>query len=184
MRRRTILIRVGSVLAAASLIMIGSAGPGHTEPSPAPPSPSPTSAAPDSTPSPTPTPETTPSPLTPAVPTPDPTTADEPAAKSAAEPQLTLVVAPTGGSPGQFYEDIGAYAFRGTGTDLAEGSTVEVYRQSGGAGWSRVATTTLTTGAYAADLPVQAAGTFSFVATTGGAPGSGDEIRSTPVTVT
>ena len=53
-----------------------------------------------------------------------------PPAKSAAEPQLTLVVTPTGGSPGQFYEDIGAYAFRGTGTDLAEGSTVEIYRQS------------------------------------------------------
>ena len=91
---------------------------------------------------------------------------------------------PTGGSPGKFYEDIGAYAFRGTGTDLAEGSTVEIYRQSSSTGWARVATSTLTTDAYAVNLPVQAAGTFTFVATTGGAPGSGDEVSSAPVTVT
>ncbi len=185
MRRRTTIMRVGSALAAASLIIIGSAGPGHTEPSPTP-GPGPSTAVPDvtPTPTPTPTPEPTPGASTPAASTPAPTPADRPAAKAAAEPQLTLTVTPTGGSPGRFYEDIGAYAFRGTGTDLAEGSTVEIYRRTASVDWARVATSTLTAGAYAASLPVQAVGTFTFVATTGGAPGSGDEVSSTPVTVT
>jgi len=95
-----------------------------------------------------------------------------------------LAGTPTGGSPGKFYEDIGAYAFRGTGTDLAEGSTVEMYRRTSVADWARIATSVLTTGGYAASLPVQAAGIFTFVATTGGAPGSGEEGTSAPVTVT
>ena len=61
---------------------------------------------------------------------------------------------------------------------------MEIYRRTAGVDWARVATSTLTAGAYAASLPVQAVGTFTFVATSGGAPGSGDEVSSTPVTVT
>ena len=78
-----------------------------------------------------------------------------------------------------FYQDIGRFAFSGTATGLPAGTAVEVYRRTAGStSWTRVAATTVASGQYAASLPVTALGSVTFAATTGGAPGSGDEVAS------
>jgi hypothetical protein len=61
---------------------------------------------------------------------------------------------------------------------------VEIYRRTAASAWTRVAEATLDSGRYEVRVPVYALGTFTFVATTGGAPDSGDELRSNQVTVT
>jgi hypothetical protein len=102
-----------------------------------------------------------------------------------ATPSQSLVIGSTGGpQPGRFFEDLGAYAFSGQTTGLPGGGPVEIYRRTGTADWVEVATTALVAGRYAASLPVTQAGTFNFVATSGGQPGSGDEVESAVVTVT
>ena len=129
-------------------------------------------------------------PSTPSSTTPDPTdagtgagTAEEPGAEVAA-PALTLRVTP-GASPvaDRFYQDLGRFDFTGVATELADGTAVEVYRRGAGAGWGRVARTSVVQGAYRASLPVTGIGPVSFVATTGGAPGTGDEVSSPTVQV-
>ena len=166
-------------------------------PSPAPgvlPTASPT-PAPSSTPTPDPTPSGSPTPAvspTPsAVPTPSaspsPTPAERPAAgRAAAGPAtVTLRVSPSG-SPvaGRYYQDIGRYAFAGTTTGLPAGSKVSVYRRpASSTTWTRVVTAAVASGSYSSTLPVTSMGRFVFVATTGGAPGSGDEVASSAVEV-
>ena len=146
-------------------------------------------------------PASTPAPGTPAPASPDPSssasataaptaapTSESPGRSSAAaadEVGLTLRVAASG-SPvkDRFFQDLGRFGFSGTATGLAEGTAVEVYRRTAGATtWSRVAGTTVSQGAWSASLPVTAIGVVTFVATTGGAPGSGDELTSPQVQV-
>ncbi len=133
--------------------------------------------------SPSPTPSTSPTPTTPsATPTPAAPTL---AADAGAEPALTLRVA-SSGSPvaGRFYQDVGRYAFSGSATGLAADSPVSVYaRLVTRTAWTKVADATVTSEAFNATEPVTSFGTFLFVATSGGASGSGDEISSTPVQV-
>jgi hypothetical protein len=83
-----------------------------------------------------------------------------------------------------FWSDIGRYAFRGSATGLADGGSIEIYRRSASTGWTRLTTAQLASGAYAVDQPVLGHGTFTFVATSGGAPGTGDAVSSNAVTVT
>jgi D-alanyl-D-alanine carboxypeptidase len=98
---------------------------------------------------------------------------------------LSLSVESAGGPvAGRFFQDIGSYAFTGDAAGLDDGTTVEIYRHGTSSGWSLKATTQLNGGSYSASLPVRERGTFTFAATTGGAPGSGDEITSNEVTIT
>jgi len=200
LRRRAALVAVG-----LSSLLVGTPVPALAEtPSPAPsaessvgttaspsatptgtPAPTPTSATPIPTPtSPTPSPGGTAAPeATPAPGTVDGAGRDRPAA---ANPTLTLKVAASG-SPvaGQFYQDIGRYGFSGTADGLADGAVLEIYRHSTTTTtWTRVAKAKVSGERYSASLPVQALGTFTFVTTTGGAPGSGDEVASAKVRVT
>lgn len=156
---------------------------------------SPTPAAtitPATTPTPTPvaTPEPTTTPESTAAPTPLPSptaTPQRPATQAeATDPgSLSLAVASVG-SPqaGRFFQDIGRYGFSGHTSGVADGSRIEVYRRTTTGGWVKVATTMVTAGAYATSWPVTARGVVSFAATTGGAPGSGDEITSPTASVT
>ena len=83
-----------------------------------------------------------------------------------------------------FWSDIGKYAFRGAASGLPDGTQIEIYSRSSSTGWNRLTTAQLGSGAYAVDQPVLGHGTFSFVATSGGAPGAGDTVSSNSVTVT
>ena len=184
-RRRTAAL-AGTL---ATLLVVAPAPALAETPTPAVPSGS-TSAAPAVTPTPTPavTPTPTPSPtgaVTPARPA-APSEPAEEQASAADGPALTLKVTPTGTTVRKgFFQDVGRFAFGGTATDLAEGSDVEVYRRSAGTtSWTRVARTTVQDGRYHAELAVTAIGVVTFAATSGGAPGSGDEVSSPLVQVT
>jgi len=204
-RRRAALLAAGlsTLLVAAPVPALA----GTPSPVPAPSPSSSTAASPTPT-DPTPTPSSTSTSPTPSAsasdpgarPSPAPSTsspsstgtpgdagADHPSRTAADGPALTLSVT-SSGSPvaGRFYQDIGRFVFSGTATDLATGSPVEVYRRAAGAtGWRRVASTSVTAGGtFRVTLPVQARGMVTFAATTGGAPGSGDEVDSPRVQVT
>lgn len=131
----------------------------------------------------TPVPSTTPS-ATPSAPV---TTPARPAPRvDATDPgSLTLQVA-ADGSPqaGHFFQDLGRYGFSGAVTGIRDGKPVEVYRRGVASGWTKVAAATVVSGTYRASLPVTTLGVYRFSATTGGAPGSGDEVSSPVVTVT
>lgn len=149
-------------------------------PLPATPSPAPSTAVP---PSPAPS---SPAPSSPVSASPDRTAADGTAADRTAAAALTLRVVASG-SPvaGQFYEDIGRFAFSGTATGIAEGARLEVYRRAvGSTAWGRVAQASVSQGRYSASLLVQAKGAYAFVTTTGGVPGSGDGVASPQAAVT
>jgi hypothetical protein len=97
---------------------------------------------------------------------------------------LSLSIKSTGGPvAGHFFQDIGSYAFTGDATDLAGGTAIEIYRRTADSGWTLQATTRLSGESYSATLPVRERGTFTFVSTTGGVPGSGDEIASNQVVI-
>jgi hypothetical protein len=98
---------------------------------------------------------------------------------------LSLAVESTGGPvAGRFFQDIGSYAFTGDATELDDGTGIEIYRRTATSGWTLQATTRLSAESYSATLPVRERGTFTFASTTGGAPGSGDEITSNEVVIT
>lgn len=98
---------------------------------------------------------------------------------------LSLSIESTGGPvAGRFFQDIGSYAFTGDAADLDDGTAIEIYRRTATSGWRLQATTPLSSESYSATLPVRERGTFTFVSTTGGAPGSGDEITSNEVVIT
>jgi hypothetical protein len=98
---------------------------------------------------------------------------------------LSLSIESTGGPvAGRFFQDIGSYAFSGDAVDLDDGTAIEIYRRTATSGWRLQATTRLSGETYSASLPVCERGRFTFAATTGGAPGSGDEITSNEVTIT
>jgi cytoskeletal protein RodZ len=110
-------------------------------------------------------------------------TEGEAAAKAAGS--LSLSVQSTDGAlPGRFFQDFGSYRFRGEATELDDGTTVQIYGHGTSSGWSLEATTQLDGGNYSASLPVRERGKFTFAATTGGIPGSGDAITSKEVTIT
>ena len=145
------------------------------------------------TPSPTPTPSATTatpsaeasSPAAPPTPEPAAPTASSGPGRTPAdadEPSLGLAVASTGGPvAGAFYEDLGTFAFSGT-TDLADGSGVDVQRRDQNT-WTTVASTTVAGGAYAATLPVQAAGPVAFRASAAGSEGAPLTSAAVDVTV-
>ena len=83
-----------------------------------------------------------------------------------------------------FWSEIGKYAFRGSASGLPEDAQIEIYSRSASTGWSRLTTAQLDSGSYAVNRPVLGPGTFTFVATSGGAPGAGDGVSSNSVTVT
>ena len=98
---------------------------------------------------------------------------------------LTLSVESTGGAiAGRFFQDIGSYTFGGNAAGPDDGTPIEIYRRGTTSGWSLQTTSTLNDDRYSASLPVRELGTFTFAATTGGVPGSGDEITSNDVTIT
>ena len=98
---------------------------------------------------------------------------------------LSLSIESTGGPvAGHFFQDIGSYAFTGDATDLGNGTAIEIYRRTAASSWTLQATTQLSGESYSATLPVRERGTFIFASTTGGAPGSADEISSNEVTIT
>jgi D-alanyl-D-alanine carboxypeptidase-like protein len=104
---------------------------------------------------------------------------------AAAAGSLSLSIKSTGGPvAGHFFQDIGSYAFTGAAADLDDGTAIEIYRRTAASGWTLQASTQLTAESYSATLPVRERGTFTFVSTTGGAPGSGDEISSNEVVIT
>jgi hypothetical protein len=104
---------------------------------------------------------------------------------AAAAGSLSLSIKSTGGPvAGRFFQDIGSYALTGAATDLDDGTAIEIYRRTASEGWTLQASTRLTAESYSATLPVRERGTFTFVSTTGGAPGSGDEIASNEVVIT
>ncbi|WP_375423244.1 M15 family metallopeptidase [uncultured Friedmanniella sp.] len=185
----------GTVLAGAlcALLTLAAAPAGAETPSPAP-SPTPPSASPSPAPSADPGPPTAPTPTptastgvdTTTSPTPAPTPSGRVVPQTESDPgSLTLRVAALG-SPvaGRFYEDLGRYGFSGQVSGIADGSAIEVYRRSASGTWAKVATATVASGVYATSLPVTAKGVTSFQATTGGAPGSGDEVSSAAARVT
>jgi hypothetical protein len=103
---------------------------------------------------------------------------------AAAAGSLSLSIKSTGGPvAGHFFQDIGSYAFAGA-ADLDDGTAIEIYRRTASSGWTLQASAQLTAESYSATLPVRERGTFTFVSTTGGAPGSGDEIASNEVVIT
>jgi D-alanyl-D-alanine carboxypeptidase len=103
---------------------------------------------------------------------------------AAAAGSLSLSVESTGGPVADhFFQDIGSYTFDGTATDLNDGTQIQIYRRGTSSGWSLQTATQLNNGAYSVTMPVRERGTFTFVSTTGGAPGGGDEISSNEVTV-
>jgi hypothetical protein len=104
---------------------------------------------------------------------------------AAAAGSLSLSIKSTGGPvAGRFFQDIGSYALTGAATDLDDGTAIEIYRRTASEGWTLQASTRLTAESYSATLPVRERGTFTFVSTTGGAPGSGDEIASNESVIT
>ncbi|SDS00137.1 D-alanyl-D-alanine carboxypeptidase [Friedmanniella luteola] len=178
---------------APALTPTASPSPSGTPTSGTPGSGSPTPSASRSTPSTTPgaTPSTTPAP--PVAASPAPTGAARPAparpaaaARAAAgDVAVSLRVSPSG-SPvaGRFFQDVGRYAFTGTATALPAGSSIAVYqRPASRTTWTRVSSAAVVDGSFSSARPVTSMGSFVFVATTGGAPGSGDEVRSAEVRV-
>lgn len=98
---------------------------------------------------------------------------------------LSLSVESTDGPVAEhFFQDIGSYTFAGTATDMNDGVQIQIYRRGTNSGWSLQTATQLNNGDYSVTMPVRERGTFTFVSTTGGAPGSGDEISSNEVTIT
>jgi hypothetical protein len=131
--------------------------------------------------------------------TPAPASSDTAAASASATPStestthiaaeaassLSLSIESTGGPvAGRFFQDIGSYAFTGDASGLDDGTAIEIYRRTAASGWTLQATTQLSGESYSATLPVRERGTFTFTSTTGGAPGSGDEISSNEVVIT
>jgi hypothetical protein len=110
-------------------------------------------------------------------------TEGEVAGKAAGSLSLSVQSA-DGALPGRFFPDIGSYRFRGEAAELEDGTTVQIYRHGTSSGWNLQATTRLDGGGYSASLPVRERGKFTFAATTGGIPGSGDAITSKEVTIT
>ena len=90
----------------------------------------------------------------------------------------------TFGSGSRSWSDIGKYAFRGSATGLANGAPIQIYWRSSQTDWTRLTTGKLADGAYAVGYPVRSHGTYTFVATSGGTPGTGDAVSSNVVTVT
>jgi hypothetical protein len=106
-------------------------------------------------------------------------------AEAGAAASLSLSIESTDGPvAGRFFQDIGSYTFTGEAIGLADGTTIEIYRHGTKSGWSLQTTIGLNDDRYSASLPVRERGTFTFAATTGGIPGSGDEITSNEVTIT
>jgi hypothetical protein len=180
--------RAAALAGTLAALLVVAPVPVHAEtPSPTAASPaSSPSASPSATPTPTVTPTVAPTPTR----TPDPAGTVRPAPRrdqvaKAATRTLTLQVEPAGSTvTSGFYQDVGRFAFSGTATGLADGTALEVYRRLGNATtWSRVARTTVTQGRYKAALPVTGIGAVTFASTTGGAPGSGDEVSSAMVQV-
>ena len=99
-------------------------------------------------------------------------------------PGLTLTVRSTFGSGTAFWSDIGAYAFRGSAAGLASGSRIDIYYRVGSGSWRGLVSGRTDGTEFAIDKLVGSNGTFTFVATTGGAPGTGDAVSSNSVTVT
>ena len=183
-------LRLGAAALVATLIMMVFVAVGHADPTPAPGgSPSPTAsestsgsatAGPTSAP-----PSASAAASQTGSPTTSPRTSDRRQVQAAGQAAgLTLAVRSTYGSGAMFWSDIGKYAFRGSAGGLADGAPIEIYRRSGSTGWTRLTTGTVTSGAYAVDYPVLSHGTFTFIATSGGAPGTGDAVSSNSVTVT
>ncbi len=127
----------------------------------------------------------TPGTPTPGTPTPGEPTAVRRGLDAAPERTLSLSVAAAGSPvPGRFFQDIGSYAFSGLASGLPDGTALEIYRHTPETGWQRFAGAgVVRSGAYAVSVPVTALGTFTFASTTGGAPGSGDEVASNQVKV-
>jgi D-alanyl-D-alanine carboxypeptidase len=110
---------------------------------------------------------------------------DEGDIAASATGSLSLSVESTDGPVADhFFQDIGSYTFAGTATDMNDGAQIQIYRRGTTSGWSLQTATQLNNGGYSATMPVRERGTFTFVSTTGGAPGSGDEISSNEVTIT
>ena len=102
-----------------------------------------------------------------------------------ADGSLSLSVESTGGPVAdRFFQDIGSYSFAGSASDLNDGTEIEIYRRSTSSGWILQTSTQLSNGDFSVTMPVRERGTFTFIATTGGLPGSGDEISSNEVTIT
>ncbi|SDU96352.1 D-alanyl-D-alanine carboxypeptidase [Microlunatus sagamiharensis] len=173
----------------AGLLSWGLVGQAGAEtPSPAP--------EPSATPAVSPAPAETPAaqgrpsaPSSPSVPSSPSTPASRAAAADDPSAFLTLAVAPRGGPVADaFYEDLGSFAFSGS-VALADGSQVRVERRDA-SGWTAVATTAVTAGAYAVSLPVEAAGTATFRARGAGTEGAdvvsaevGVEVEDSRITV-
>ena len=178
-RRRRTTTAIGLAAAASMVVLIMMAGQAAAEtpsPLPEPPTPAPAVEARS---------EAMPSGSS-ATPSIDNTATDgEGGVAAEAASSLSLSIESTDGAvSGRFFQDIGTYTFTGDATGLSDGKTIEIYRHGTSSGWSLQATTQLNGGSYSASLPVRERGTFTFAATTGGAPASGDEITSNEVTVT
>jgi hypothetical protein len=182
------LVRTAAAGATAVLLVIISAGLGHADT----PSPTPTDTlaqSPSASTTPTAGSTATPSAPTTAKPSTSstaPTTDSQRRLTAQAEQAagLTLAVRSTFGSGATFWSHIGKYAFSGSASGLADGAPIEIYWRASHTGWIRLTSTQLTSGAYAVDHPVLSHGTFTFAATSGGAPGAGDAVSSNSVTVT
>lgn len=120
-------------------------------------------------------------------PTPTPTASPTPGLRQPQAEQasgLTLTMRSTYGSGTAYWSDIGAYVFSGSAAGLPDGSPVEVYYRVGTGSWRALVGGTTDGGEFTLSKPVGGAGTFTFLATSGGAPDVGDPAVSNPVTVT
>ena len=90
----------------------------------------------------------------------------------------------TYGTGTAFWSDIGSYAFSGSAAGLADGSLIEVYYRVGTGSWRGLTSGRTTDGEFALSKLIGSHGTYTFIATTGGAPGTGDAVASNTVTVT
>ena len=172
-------LRLGTMAVGAGLVLALIAGVGHAD------TPSPTPSA-TASPSDTATLAASPTPtVTPSVTAPTPTSTPEARQLQAEQaPGLTLTVRSTYGAGTAYWSDIGSYAFSGSASGLADGSLIEVYYRVGTGSWRGLTSGRTAGGEFAITKLVGAAGTFTFVATTGGAPGVADAVLSNSVTVT
>ncbi|MCW2812347.1 MAG: hypothetical protein JWP61_2805 [Friedmanniella sp.] len=186
--RRTALVALATGLLLGPAVTT-SAAPAAPSPSvtPSPTATSPTASSPTVTPggdqsavSATPALSATPTSPTPTAAAPTPAGRPQAAADAAT---LSLDVQPVDGPVPAFYQDLGAYGISGTSSGLPDGAPVEVYRRTGDGPWAVVAQTQVVAAAYAVRLPVQAQGSMTFQATTGGPPGAGDAVQSPALTV-
>ncbi len=90
----------------------------------------------------------------------------------------------TYGAGTTYWSDIGSYAFSGSASGLADGSLIEVYYRVGSGSWRGLTSGRTAGGEFALSKLVGSDGTYTFIATTGGAPGTGDAVASNTVTVT